>query len=143
MTRIRSIDTKPLGFSDRTFVSIAGEIPHDNLIALFDRLTLEYHVIAGNTTHVSERSLPANNFWNHARNEPRVRPQLIKFLRVQVVPQHATRNRVSRRVVAADNQLDQVAQILHRVHVTGCWVMRHKRNQIIVFGRVPIEPFMP
>jgi hypothetical protein len=59
---------------------------------------------------MGERRLPADDLRHHARNKRRIGAQLGIFAGVFVQRQHAAADRVAGRVVAADDQEDEVPE---------------------------------
>ena len=49
-------------------VAVGGHVPHDDLVALRDRLAGELRVLRGGAAHVRERRLPADDLAHHVRD---------------------------------------------------------------------------
>ena len=62
--------------------------------------------------------------------------QLLVLVGVLIERQHAAGDRIARRVVAADDQQNQVAEIFHRRHVLGGFAVGEHRDQIDFAGLV-------
>ena len=104
MPRILTVNPEPLRVINCGFISIAGHVPHDNLITGFNSLTLKRHIVLCDATHMGQRRLPTNNFGNHRGNQARIGTELLILERILIQPQHATRNRISGCVVPPNNQ---------------------------------------
>ena len=64
-----TIDFKLVWFFNNSFVTITGNIPHNNLVTFFNHLTIKINILLRNSSHVSKRCLPSNNFRDHVRNQ--------------------------------------------------------------------------
>ena len=103
-----TIDHQLVRVRDYVLVAVARDIPHGNLVALPDLLAAQLVILQGGTAHMGERRLPAYDFGNHVRDQRRVRLQLAVLLRELVERIETAGDRVTRCVVAADDEEDQV-----------------------------------
>ena len=103
---------------------------------------LQLDILRRGAPHVGERRLPADDLRDHVRDQARIRLQLGVLVRILSTAQEAAGDRVARRVVAADDQQDQIAEILHAIHVARRFAVREHRDQIAAdFWR--IHAFVP
>ena len=135
VARLRPIDDELVRSLDRFFVAVARHVPHQHLVALFDLLALQFGV--------DGRGAPADDLGHHVRYQAGVVAQLLIFERVLVEGQHTAGNRIAGGVVAADDQQDQVAEKLHRLHVSRRLTVREHRDQIEIFALRLVDAFVP
>ena len=131
------------GPRDRLLVAIAGDVPHHHLVALADRLAADLAIGQRGAPHVHHRRLPADDLRHQARDQAGVVAQLAILVGIVVQRPHAARDRIARRLVAADDQQRQVAQELLRPvdQVARRLAMRQHRDQIGPrFGRGALAP---
>src|SRR5512135_2216736 len=60
MARTLAVDDELVRPLDRFLVAIAGDVPHDDAVALPDLVTFEINVLESSAAHVRERRLPAD-----------------------------------------------------------------------------------
>ena len=127
---VRPVDDVAIRVLDRLLVEIAGQVPHRDLVPPADALAAHVHVGDRGAAHVRQRRLPADRLGHHARNEFLPVAQLVEFVGVLVQGQHARRHRVARRVVAADDQQQDVAVEFRALHAARAVGMREHGNQV-------------
>ena len=136
-----TVDDEPVGIFDRLLVAVARDVPHGDLVALADELAAEFDVGERGAAHVGERRLVANDFRRHRVDELGLGAQLGEFIRVLAEEQEAAAHRIARRVVAADDEQDDVAEIFARAHVAGRLAMRQHRDE--VWARLSVDALVP
>ena len=67
-----------------TAVPISRDIPHQQLVTLFDILTSQYRILRGGSSHIGQRCLVTDDFRHHIGYQPWVIPQLLVFSRVVI-----------------------------------------------------------
>ena len=65
---IGPVDDQFVGVFKLFFITVSGDIPHQQLIIGFDLLTADDRVFIRGTAHVSQWCLPADDFRHHVRN---------------------------------------------------------------------------
>ncbi len=130
LPRPLAVDEEGVRFLDHFAVAVARDVPHDDLVALLDRLTAQRDVGKGGAPHMRERRLPANDLRHHVRDQIRIGAQLLVLARVLIKREHAARDRIARRVVAADDEQNDVPQILVRRHIPRRIAVRHHRDEV-------------
>ena len=55
-----AIDDVGVGIVDHLFIAVARNIPHDDVIAFFDHLTVQLEVPCGCAAHMGQGRLPAD-----------------------------------------------------------------------------------
>ncbi len=88
--RICSVNNKFVGLRNRIYVAISGDVPHDHFITGPDGLTPKLHIGERRPAHVGHRRLPANDLWDHFRNQIRVGTKLCVLRGVLIQCQNAT-----------------------------------------------------
>src|SRR6202044_601688 len=136
-----AVDDEPVGLFDRLLVAIARDIPHGDLITLANELAAEFRVGKRSAAHVGERRLVANDFRRHRLDQFGLRAQLGELIRVLTEEQEAAAHRVAGRVVAADDEQDDVAEIFARAHVPRGFAMRQHGNEIP--ARLGVDALVP
>ena len=81
------------------------------------QLAAELDVLERGAAHVGDRRLVADDLRRHRLDEFGLGAQLGEFVRVLAEEQKAAAHRVARRVVAADDQQNDIAEIFARAHV--------------------------
>ena len=114
----RSIQ-KSSGAVEHLLVAVAGDVPHHHALALLDRLAADLGIGQRCAAHVRQRRLPAHDFRHEVLHQRRILAQLGVLVRELVQRVDAAGERVARGVVAADDQQDQVAEEVARIHVLG------------------------
>src|SRR5215475_4141691 len=120
LPRVLAIDDETVRVLDDLLVAVAGNIPHDDLVTLADALASYYSVLHGSPAHVRERRLVADDLGDCARDEARIIAELLQLIRILVHEPKPPGDRVARRIVAADDQEDKIAEELARLHISGC-----------------------
>ena len=117
-------------FEDRR-IPIPGDVPHENLVVLFDLLAPELAVGVGRAAHIGQGRLPADDLRHHVRNKTRISLELGELLRELVKAVDAPRHGVSGGVIAAHNQEHEVAQELHGLHVFGFFAVGQHGDEVV------------
>src|SRR6185437_12679161 len=115
VAHVRAVDPVVVGPLDHGLVAVAGEIPHGDLLACADGLAGQLDVRPRRAAHVGERGLVADGLGDQRR----VGVELGALGRIAVELEDRAGHGVARRVVAADDQQDQVPEELLRLHVLG------------------------
>ena len=79
IARIFTVNNQFFSTLKHVFISIAREIPHQQLIAGLNLLAADNAIVVRRATHVGERRLPANDFGHHIWNQRVIVLQLFKF----------------------------------------------------------------
>ena len=69
MSGLRAIDNEFIWPVDNVAIAIAGDIPHQQLFALFNVFASKLDILISRAPHVGQRGLPTNDFRNHRRNQ--------------------------------------------------------------------------
>jgi len=114
----RLVDDKPVRPFDHPLVTIAGDVPRGDFLALVDGFPTDLEIRDRSTPHIRERGLMPDNSRRHAVDQARIR---------------------FRRIVAADDQPDEVPQEPHRPvqRVMRALAMGHHRDQVQARGPSP------
>ena len=128
--RSLAVDDEVVRLLDHLIVAVARDVPHDDLVALPDCLALELDVLERRAAHVRQRRLPADHFRHEAVEQLRILLQLLELIGELAERVDAARQRVAGRVVAADDQQDQVAEEGGEIHVPRRFGVRHHRDQV-------------
>ena len=133
VTGVVPADDEVVGILEGALITVARGVPHHDLVALADELTIQNRVLLGDPTHVGQRRLPTDDLVDQLRDEPMVGPEAIELLRELVERQHAARHRIAGGVVATDDKQDEVAEKLHRPidQVLGVLRHLHQRDQVV------------
>src|SRR6185437_836974 len=105
----RPVDDELPGTIDHFLVAVARDVPHHHAVALFNLLAADFSVLQGRAAHMRKRRLPADHLGHHGVDQIRVFAQLLVLVRVLVQRQHRAGHGVAGRVVAADDEQDEVA----------------------------------
>ena len=119
-----SVDNKVIGAVNNATVPVTGDVPHKDLVSGVYFFAAKLGVLRSRSSHIGEGRLVPNNFGNHIRYETGISAQLVIFGGVFVQKLHPTSDRVSGRVVTANDQQYQIAEVFHRVHVFCRFAMR-------------------
>ena len=100
--------------AEHGLVPVSREVPEQDLIVLLDQLAAELDILRRSASHVGEGGLPANDLRDEVGDQTRVGDELVVLLRPLVQRIDTARHGVAGGVVAADDQQDQVTEVLHR-----------------------------
>jgi 3-hydroxyacyl-CoA dehydrogenase len=103
------VDHKLFGLIEVVFVEVAGQIPHDHLIAGLDRFAAHFDIFCGGPAHMRQGGLPANDFRHEAFYQRWIGAQFGKLVRIVFKRNQTPCHRVPGRVIAAHHQQPQVA----------------------------------
>ena len=140
-TGIFAVDLDLVCFRKNLFVTIGGDIPEHDLVALLDLVAEQVVIFQRSAPHVSERGLPADDFLHRIGNEFGVLLELCPFFGKLAQAKDHTRHGVAGGVVAADDQQHQIAHEFHRIHIAHMFRVDHHRDQ--VWRWFCIDPFVP
>ena len=138
---IFAIDNDLVCIGEDFFVPVGGNIPENDLVALFNLVTEKIVILQCSAAHMGERCLPADDFLHRIGDEIRILLQLCPlFGELAETISHA-RHCVAGGVVATDDQQYQIAHEFHRIHVAHMFGMDHHRDQVgRWFGIHPLVP---
>ena len=138
-----AVDNELIGPLNHRVIAVARNVPHDHPVTLADLLALEFDILRRGPAHMGQRRLPTDNLRNHVRDQARIGLELVIFPRKLVQGQDPARDRVARRIIAADDQQDQIAQKLHRIidHILGVRIVGQQGNEVEL--RLSRRPLMP
>ena len=133
LARPRAVDDEGVGLLDRCLVAVARDVPHHHLVALADRACRRARRRASAVRRmcasgVCQRMISGTRLSISAG----LARSLAYSAGMLVQRQQAAGDRVARGVVAADDQQDQVAQVLHAalmLRVAGA--VRQHRDQVV------------
>ena len=128
LTGIGPVDDESLWVLNHLVILVARGVPHNDLVALLDVLAIKLSVHLRRATHIGQGRLPTDDLRDHIRNQRHISTQLFVFLGELVEREHAPGDRVAGRVVAADNQQENIAQIFHGRHILCCLTMGEHRD---------------
>ena len=140
-TQIVAVNIEFIGAIEEALVAVARHIPHHHLVALANGLAAQFRIAQRAAAHMRQRRLPANGLLDHIRDQARLGAQRGQLLGMLIEAQHAGAHGAAGGVVAADNQQQQIAQILHRVHVPGRFAVHEAGDEIR--GRGLFSPLVP
>ena len=132
VTGIGTVNDELVRLLDDLFVPVTRDIPHQQLVTLPNLLAAQFRIYNRRPAHIRQGRLPANNLGYHFRNQLGITPQLGVLIWILVKRQDTTTDRVPGRVIAADDQQQQVPQELHRrfMHIAGVLPMRKHRYEV-------------
>ena len=143
--RVGPADVEPFGIGEDAFVAIARDVPHDDLVAGLDHLATDFGIGDTGPPHVRQRCLPADDFGDSSGDLRLVVDQLLPFAGILMEGVCRSRHRIARRVIAADDEQDEIAHAFLEVHVAHRIGMRHQRDEIggrwqgLSFREQPVE----
>ena len=132
---------KAIRLDEDGVVTVAGNVPHGDLVAGANGPPVHLDIDLGAARHISQRRLIADDFGDHIRDQRSVAPHFFKLARILVEEIDAAADRIARRVVAADDQQDQIAEQILAPHVRRRWRLRHHGDEV-ERGR-PFAPLLP
>ena len=106
-----------------------------------DLLAAELEVGQRRTAHVRQRGLPADGLGDHRGDQLRMLAQLLVLVRVLVERQDRAGDGVTGGIVAADDQQDDIPEVLHRLHVPRRLAMGQHGDEVI--ARLGVHPVVP
>mmetsp|Transcript_10056 Transcript_10056/g.12070 ORF Transcript_10056/g.12070 Transcript_10056/m.12070 type:complete len:236 (+) Transcript_10056:285-992(+) len=112
-------------------VAITRDIPHRDLVALFDRLAVHLDIFKRRPAHEGERRLPANNFRHHVRNQVVIGFQFRILFRKLVQAINRRGHRITGCIIATNDEQDDIAEQFHRRHILGFLTMGEQTDQIV------------
>src|SRR6185437_5005761 len=127
-----AIDDELVRPVDRVLVAVARDVPHDDLLALFDPLAADLGVGERGAAHMRDRALPADDLRHHALDQRRIGAQLVVLFRILVQRQQPAGDRVPRRVAAGHDQQDDVAEIFLRRILPRRLVVAEHGDQVVL-----------
>ena len=125
-----AFDVEHVRFLEDIFVLIGGDVPHEQLVVLLDLLAAKFGVASGGTAHVRKRGLPTDHFRYELRDEAWIGKELVVLVGEFIEPVDAAGHRIAGGVVAADDQQQQVAELVERGHVLGGFAVGEHRDEI-------------
>ena len=140
--RIRAIDYDRVRIvAEHALVAVRRDVPERELVARLDLLPHQLRVGGRRPPHMRERRLPAQDLADRIGDKRRIRLELRARLRKLVQAIRQRRHRITSRVVAADDQQDEVPDELVVIHMAHRVRMDHHRDQVgrrrLVDLRVP------
>ena len=125
-----AVDDEVVGVFDALFVAIARDVPHHHPLALADLLAADFGIDQRGAPHMRQRRLPANNLRHHGVDQRRIVAKFSILVGMFVQRQHRTAHGIAGGVIAADDQQNEIAQEVARIHVPRRLAVRHHRQQI-------------
>src|SRR5437764_1442214 len=108
--RTRAVDDEIVGLFDRVLVTVARDVPHHDLVTFLDPLAPELEVDERGAAHMRQRRLPADHLRHEAVEQSRVFAQLAVLFRMLTKRVDRARHGVTGRIVAADDQKNEIAE---------------------------------
>src|SRR3982074_1961715 len=119
---------------DDLVVAVARDVPHHDLVTFLDPPAAELEFLKRGPAHMRQWRLPANHLRHETVDQRRILAQLAVLIRIPVQGIDAARQCVAGGVVAADDQQDQVAEEILRVHVARGFAVNHHRHRHVLWG---------
>src|SRR5216683_2619091 len=129
-TRPGTVNDEVVRTLDYLVVAVARDVPHHDLVTFLDLPAADLEVLERGPSHMRQWRLPADHLRHETVDQRRIRPQLAVLIRIPVQRIDAARQCVAGGIVAADDQQDQVAEEILRVHVSRGFAVNHHRQQI-------------
>ena len=117
IARVAPLDDKIIGVLEHILVAVSRDIPHHYFFALLDLLAGNLGIDQCGPAHVGERRLPADSFADEVLDELTIFAKFFVLVGEEIEGVNAAGKRIARRVVAADDQQDKVAEEVLWIHV--------------------------
>src|ERR1700681_2081774 len=127
-TRPGPVNDEGVRTLDELLVAAARDVPHHDLVTFLDLPAAELEVLERGPANMRQWRLPADHLRHETVDQRRTSPQLAVLIRILVQRVDAARQRVAGGIVAADDQQDQVAEEVLRVHVARGLAVNHHRQ---------------
>jgi hypothetical protein len=141
LARPGTINNELVRAFDHFIIAVPRNVPHHHLVALPDSLAANFDVFKRGAAHMCQWGLIADHLGHEAVDQLGVFAQLPVLVRIFAQGVDAAGHGVAGGVVAADDQQNEIAQEISRIHVAGRVAVRHHRQQV-AFRRL-IDPLLP